>query len=158
MPGPKLQERELSEHLKIAAEGWVLVCDGRKALVLKNAGDEMFPNLQVKRIFEAPENPPTHEQGSDRPPRAVSGMRRSSIEQTDWHDLAEQRFVDDVADALSSAHQKTPLRSLVVVAPPRALAELRKEFSNELRKVIVAEIHKDLTKHPVHEIEQHLTA
>jgi hypothetical protein len=40
--------------------------DGRKALFLRNAGDEKFPNLKTERVF-AEENPPTHEQGTDRP-------------------------------------------------------------------------------------------
>jgi protein required for attachment to host cells len=44
----------------------VFVGDGRKALFLHNAGDEKFPNLKTERVF-VDENPPTHEQGSDRP-------------------------------------------------------------------------------------------
>jgi protein required for attachment to host cells len=79
----------------------VLVSDGRKALFLRNHGDEKFPNLRVERVF-ADKNPPTHEQGTDRPGRAFSsvGDRRSSMEATDWHDLEEHRFAREVAAAI----------------------------------------------------------
>ncbi len=50
------------------------------------------------------------------------------------------------------------VEALVVVAPPRALADLRKAFHPNVKKRIVAEIDKDLTKHPVDQIEKHLAA
>jgi len=48
------------------------------------------------------------------------------------------------------------VEALTVVAPPRALADLRKAFHDDVKKKIVAEIDKDLTGHPIHEIEKHL--
>jgi protein required for attachment to host cells len=147
----------LNEKLKIPAVAWVVVADGRKALVLRNQGDEVFPNLQVQQVYEAPPNPATREQGSDKPPRAIYGGRRSAIEQTDWHELAERRFAEEVAAVLERMHRDAPLGTLIIVAPPRALADLRKALSDEIKRTIVAEIDKDLTKHPVYEIESHLT-
>jgi protein required for attachment to host cells len=44
------------------------------------------------------------------------------------------------------------------VAPPRTLADLRKAFHADVKKRIVAEIDRDLTKHPVDQIEKHLMA
>ncbi|MDP3075923.1 host attachment protein, partial [Bradyrhizobium sp.] len=49
------------------------------------------------------------------------------------------------------------VQSLVVVAPPRTLAELRDAFHSDVKACIIAEINKDLTKQPVWEIEKHLT-
>jgi protein required for attachment to host cells len=49
------------------------------------------------------------------------------------------------------------VEALVVVAPPRALADLRKAFRPGVKRKIIAEIDKDLTKHPVDQIEKHLT-
>jgi protein required for attachment to host cells len=46
--------------------------------------------------------------------------------------------------------------ALVIVAPPRTLADLRRAFHADVQKRIVAEVGKDLTKHPVAEIETHL--
>jgi len=147
----------MTQRLKIEHGGWVVVADGRTALLLSNRGDEVYPNLQVEQVLEAPPNPPTHEQGTDQPPRAIFAGRRSAIAQTDWHDLAEQRFAGDVAEVLDKLHHTTSIKSLIVVAPPRALSNLRRAFSDNLKRSIVAEINKDLTKHPLAEIERLLT-
>ena len=37
--------------LKLHPGEWVVVCDGAKALVLENVGDEKFPNLRTERVF-----------------------------------------------------------------------------------------------------------
>jgi protein required for attachment to host cells len=147
----------MTEKLKIAKDGWVLVCNAHKALLLRNEGDEVYPNLQVEQVMEAPPNPPTHEQGSDKPPRTIFAGRRSPIEQTDWHTLAKHQFAQEVAETVNQAHQAAKLKSLIVVAPPRTLADLRQALSDEVKGAVVAEIDKDLTHHPVYEIERHLT-
>jgi len=68
--------------LKIPHNGFVFVCDGRKALFLRNEGDEKFPNLKTESVFED-ENRLTHEQGSERPGRvskALDSGQRSAVE------------------------------------------------------------------------------
>jgi protein required for attachment to host cells len=57
--------------LEIPHDAFVFVSDGRKALCLRNADDEKFLNSRTERVF-VEDNPPTHEQGSDRPGRAFS--------------------------------------------------------------------------------------
>ncbi len=145
--------------LSIPAGGHVLVCDGSKALFLENAGDEMFPNLRTAEVTKI-DNPPTREQGTDRPTRVFEsvGTHRSTAEQTDFHDRREEEFAREVADELERVRQEGNLHSLIVVAPPRMLADLRRFFSEQTRALVAAEIDKDLTNHPVHEIEKHLTA
>jgi protein required for attachment to host cells len=147
----------MSRKLKIPRDGLVLVCDGRKALMLRNRGDDHYPNLQVERVLEASETAPTHLLGSDKPPRTIMAGQRSTIEQTDWHDLAEQRFAGEVASALEELCRQQTVEAIVVVAPPRTLAELRKTLPEQVSRRVTAEIDKDLTKHPVYEIEQYLT-
>jgi len=145
--------------LKIPHDAFVLVGDGRKALFLRNEGDEKFPNLKTERLFED-ENPPTHEQGSDRPGRvskAFDSGQRSAVEATDWHHIEESRFARKVATAMEQLVRARNASALVVVAPPRTLADLRGAFHPDVQARVIAEINKDLTKHPVGEIEQHLT-
>ena len=48
--------------------------------------------------------------------------------------------------------------ALIVVAPPKTLADLRAAFHADVQARITAEINKDLTKHSVDDIEKHLTA
>ena len=146
------------EKLAIPHDAFIFVGDGRKALFLRNDGDEKFPSLKTVRVF-AEENPPTHEQGAGRPAVAFAhagSHRRVSIDQTDWHHLEEDRFAGRVAAALEDVVRKRNVPALVIVAPPRILADLRRALHADVKKRIVAEINKDLTKHPVGEIETHL--
>ncbi len=148
------------KKLTIPHDGMVFVGDGCKALILRNDGDEKFPNLKTERVF-ADENPPTHEQGTDRPGVGFAhakGHRRSGLGDTDWHHLEEHRFVERVAAALEDIVRKRSVPALVIAAPPRTLADLRRAFHPDVKKRIVAEVGKDLTKHPVWEIETHLFA
>lgn len=143
--------------MNIPHNAYVFVGDGRKALLLRNEGDARFLDLKTERVF-ADKNPPTHEQGTERPGRAHSsaGTGRSSVTQTDWHDLEEHKFAHEVAAALEKVVRERKAEALVVVAPPRTLADLRKAIHDDVKKKIVAEIDKDLTKHPVYDIERHL--
>lgn len=143
--------------INLPHDAFVFVGDGRKALFLRNEGDEKFLNLKTERVL-VDQNPPTREQGSDQPGRAFAsvGSRRSAVEEADWHVLEEQRFAHEVAAALQRIVRDRKVKALVVVAPPKTLAELRKAFHSEVKNRIVAEIDKDLTKQPVYEIEKHL--
>ena len=146
-------------NLKIHSGDWVVVCDGAKALILENAGDAVALNLKTKEVREQPD-PKTHEQGTDAPGRAVNSIdaRRSAMEQTDWHDQAEERFLTDLSKRLDAAVMAGEAKSLVLVAPPRALGVIRQAATPNLRKAVRAEIDKDYVKMPVHEIEKHLAA
>lgn len=140
--------------LQIPHDAWILVGDGKKALFLRNDGDAVYPNLVTMDVM-AQANPTTEEQGTDRPGRYDGpGMNRSAVEQTDWHQLAEDRFAHDLAARLYQAAHAGEFRHLVVVAPPRVLGELRQSMHKEVQDRIVAEVDKTLTNHPVHEIER----
>jgi protein required for attachment to host cells len=146
--------------ISISHGALVFVGDGQKALFLRNSGDEHFPNLAVVHAF-AENNPPTHEQGTDRPGRGfkrASTNRRSSMETTDWHKLAKEHFVARVAAAMEQLVRTDDIKAIVIVAPSRTLAELRLTLHPDIKKRISAEVEKDLTKHPVWQIERHLLA
>ena len=146
-------------ELKIDHGGWVVVCDGAKALVLQNAGNRISPNLKTKEVYQQ-SDPKTHEIGSDKPGRAINstGTPRSAVEQTDWHDQEEQRFLAKLAARLDKAVLGGETPSLIVVAPPRAIGVLRKEFSSHVRQAIRAEVEKDYVKMPLDEIARLLAA
>ena len=143
--------------MKIDKGDWLVVCDGRKALILENIGDELFPNLHTKEVHEHP-NPSTHAQGTDAPGRlhAAVGGARSSIEQTDWHDEAERAFLRTLAGRLDTAVTSGETTALTMVASPRALGMIRGDYSAAVRKALQSEISKDLVKLPVYEIEKQL--
>jgi protein required for attachment to host cells len=145
------------DKIRIPHDALVFVGDGRKALFLRNHGDAEVLDLRTERVF-LDSNPPTREQGTDKPGRTFAsvGPARSAVEPTDWHDIEEHRFARTVAAALEKFVRESKPKALVIVAPPRTLADLRHAFHDNIKSLIVAEINKDLTKHPIHEIETHL--
>ncbi|OSJ30440.1 host cell attachment protein [Bradyrhizobium japonicum] len=146
-------------YIRLPHRAVVFVGDGSKAFFLLNEGDGLTPRLIVQQALED-ENPPTHEQGSDKPGRALSGTEpnRSAMEQTDWHDIEKHRFARTVAGALDRLLGELQAEHLVIVAPPRTLADLRRSFSPTVQKSIIAELAKDLTGLSVSDISQYLAA
>ncbi len=145
---------------KLPHDALVFIGDGRKALFLRNAGDETILDLRTEQVF-ADDNPPTHDQGTDKPGRTFQSTHshgRGAVQQTDWHDIEEHRFAQRVAAAFEAVVRKRKVPAIVVVAPPRTLADLRRAFHANVKAKIVAEIGKDLTKHPVDDIAAHLVA
>jgi protein required for attachment to host cells len=145
--------------LSIPHGALVFVGDGQKALFLRNSGDEDFIHLVVGQAFSE-RTPPTHEQGTDRPGRAfkrAATNQRSSVEATDWHELEKEQFAARMASAMEKLVTTKDINAIIIVAPPRTLAELRHAFRANVRNRIIAEVAQDLTKHPVWEIEKHLS-
>jgi protein required for attachment to host cells len=131
----------------------ICVADGRKFLLLVNEGDAVYPDLEVIHA-EAQENPRDRDQGSA-PPGRVSqsvGPRNSAYDETDFHQLSEERFAADVAEILRKRALAGRFEKLVVVAPPRTLGEMRQHYHKEVASRIVGEIAKEATNRPPDEI------
>ncbi len=141
-------------RLKVHHGAWVLVGDGKKALFLRNEGDAELLNLRRIDVREHV-NPATRDQGAGAPGRAVSpnGSRVGAVEQTDWHQIEEDRFAAGMAADLNRAVQDGSAKELIIVVPPKVLAEIRRDLSEEAHRAVKAEIAKDLTHHPIPEIE-----
>lgn len=135
-------------------DAFVVVADGRKMLFFRNDGDAAYPNLIVERVREQ-DNPPNRDQATDGPGTSFSsvGNGRSSYEETDFHQLEEDRFAAETAERLRKRALANNFEKLIVVAPPRTLGELRKHYHKEVSSRLIGELDKDLTGHPVREIE-----
>lgn len=158
----------------------VVVADGRKMLFLRNEGDADYPNLVVETAQEKP-NPATRDQATDAAGAASSTQSgpgapnvarngsghaqgggaqfapsRGSFEQTDFHQLEEDRFAAEVADLLKKRALRNDFESLIIVAPPRTLGEMRKHYHKEVSERLAGELDKDLTGHPIPDIERAL--
>jgi len=138
----------------------ILVGDGQKALFLRNRGTPQALDLAVEEILDGGANPPTHQQGTDRPGRVVQsvGSARSAVEQTDWHWLEEQKFAGTIAEALYRAALDNKFSELVIVAPPKILGVLRQNLHKLVTDRIAGELPKTLTTSPVNQIEKLLAA
>lgn len=152
--------------MQIPHNAMVVVADGRKMLLFRNQGDEAYPNLEVvdheTKVTPHREDMATDEPGSTFSGSAGSGEvggapganNRSGYEETDFHQLEEDRFAADVAEMLRKRALANDFSKLIVVAPPRALGELRKNYHKEVEARILGEIAKDLTNRPTDEIER----
>jgi protein required for attachment to host cells len=145
--------------MQLPHQSVVLVADGRKMLFLRNQGDDVHPNLVVEHAEEKV-NPATRDQATDAAGRASSpqGQSQSSVEPTDFHQLEEDRFAAETADLLKRRALANDYESLIIVAPPRTLGELRKHYHKEVEHRLRGELDKDLTGHPIADIEKALAA
>lgn len=145
------------ESSRIPWKGWVVVCDGGKALMMRNDGDADLLNLTPVETLTQ-DNPPTRALGSDRPGRVhqSAGPARSAVADTDRHALGEVSFLSDVAAALDRIVHSYDVRQLLVVAPPRALGVLRQVLTPAVRAIVIGEIGKDLARLSTSDIERHL--
>ena len=62
--------------------------------------------------------------------------RKGAVEPTDWHDLEEHRFARTVAAAMEQLVRTSKATTLIVVAPPRTLAELRNAFHPDVKACV----------------------
>lgn len=136
---------------------WVLVADGGQARVFENAGsgkgltpveglDFSIPNLQAQDIM------------ADKPGRSYSsvGHGRSAMEpQTDPVAYREAEFVKSVAGVLDEKKAEGAFDRLVIAAAPTALGYIRPALTPQVRKSLLAELHKDLTNVPVNALGKH---
>lgn len=142
----------------LSNNAWVLIADGEKALFLKNLTDSEDPHLEVVRKEEQ-DNPKDIDQSANRPGRMQdTGVgQRSALDDTDWHELAKERFADDLADLLYKQAHRHKFDEIVLIAPPKTLGELRQKLHKEVADKVIAEVPKTLTNHPLDEIEAHVT-
>ena len=117
----------------------VAVADGEKLRLFQNTGDEAALSLAPISAGEV---------GDD---NKGSGHQSSSANPDDSQ-VQEDNFAAGVTEILNRRVLEGGLRSLVVIAAPRTLGEMRKHYHPKLVDVLMAEISKDLTGHPVADI------
>lgn len=144
--------------MKLRHETIVLVADGSRMLLLRNQGDAVYPDLRVIEHRER-ENPANRKLRSDAPgvAHSMGHPGRSTMDDGDPHQDSEDRFIAEAADALARVAAEGH-NGIVVVAPPAALGALRRHYHPVLADRLIAEIDKDLTRHPVDAIADLLVA
>ena len=133
----------------------VMVADGRKALFLRNHGDENQIDLRTE----------AHDERQDRKDREIktdapgttgqsAGYGRPAMDETDFHQQEEDRWVKDAADELRRRALRNDFDALAIVAPPKALGIIRKELHKEVERRIVCTLNKEMTDRPIPDIEE----
>ncbi len=136
---------------------WLAVCDGQKAILLENLGDHVLPKLEARHISEQ-KNPPSHEQGTSPPGRAFSSNgRRAATEESDLHQQRAISFLKKFATVINSEVAAGRIGQLIMIAPAKALGQMRPHLSEQVGKALAGELARDYVKMPLHEIERALS-
>lgn len=132
----------------------VLVADGRKMLFFRNHGDENQIDLRTE----------AHDARKDRKDSEIKtdsagsqgqrwGDARPAMDETDFHQQEEDRWVKEAAEELKRRVLRNDFEALAIVAPPKALGTLRKELHKEVERRIVLSVNKEMTDRPIPDIE-----
>ncbi len=142
---------------RMAAErvDWIVVFDGAKALLFQNEGFDDAPDFKLIDKEEI-DNPPDRELKTDAPGRMGDNGRgqRSAMEETDYHDQQEQRFVKNLAESISGYALKNKFDRLFVFGAPHAMGDFRENLHEEAAKKVAREVTGDYTNHPTPKLEQ----
>jgi protein required for attachment to host cells len=118
----------------------IVVTDGRELRLFRNTGTEFHMALS-----ELPRpDVHGHAHGSGRHQQTGGGKK----------DLQEASFDLAVANWLNHEVASGRIGTLFVIAPPRALGELRQHYSEPLKKKLVGELAKEHTNDSVKDLEQ----
>ena len=138
---------------------YILVADGARARLYANHG--IGKGLQP--VSGATHKADLHHHDrdflTDKPGRAFNsvGSGRSAMEPpTEWHRFEKHKFAREMAKVLDAAAASKAFDRLILVAPPATLGDLRTELSDATRKMVTAELPKDLTRHAEQDLPQHL--
>ena len=129
--------------MRIPNNAIVAVADGEILNLYKNDGDESSPKLTALPAAAVS----TDNKGS-------GGRHQSSSANPADSQQDEDSFAAGSAALLNKRVLDGKIASLVIVAAPRTLGELRKHYHKEVEKRLTGEVAKDLTGHPVAEIEK----
>lgn len=133
----------------------VLVADGTKVLFLRNHGDQNQIDLRTES-HDARKDRKDSEIKTDAPGASKQsfGSGRPTMEEPDFHQQEEDRWVKVAADELKRRALRNDFDALAVIAPPKALGVLKKCLHKEVQKRIVTTINKEMTDRPIPDIEE----
>ena len=141
--------------MQLEHDGFVVVVDGERMLLLRNRGDAQFPHLELVEQDEQ-QSRANRELRRDSPGRSFAsvGPGRSAYNEADSRQIGEDRFAADTAETLNRLALEGRFQSLVIVASPRTLGELRRHYHDELAKRLIGEVPKNLTNASLSDIER----
>jgi protein required for attachment to host cells len=148
------ENTRLKRHRMKYKNTWVVVADGTRAQIYSSKGpgtglETVLPQAQVA------DNRPSGEIASDRPGRVfdIAGEGRHAVQPpTDPHRHLQKIFAGEITGVLDRQLKNSAFDQLVVIAAPKMLGDLRAAFGENIRKLVIAELDKDLSKLTIHEL------
>ena len=140
--------------MAIPNQALIVVTDGRKLLFLRNHGDENQIDLRTEAHDER-EDRKDRDIKSDAPGTSKQsfGFGAPALGETDFHEQDKSRWAKQAADQINRRALENDFEALAIVAPPRTLAELRKQLHKEAERRLVASFNKEMTDRPISDIE-----
>ena len=133
--------------MKLPKNAVVAVADGELLNLYRNAGDENAPALTAMPSADVS----TTNKGSGNRHQNSSANPSDSQQE-------EDSFAAGIAGLLNKEVLDGRVDSLIVIAAPRTLGELRKHYHKALEAKLVGEVSKDLTGHSVSDIQKAIAA
>ena len=133
--------------MEIEKGATVVVVDGEKFALFTVADIGNPPSLTAR---DAPDVSGDNKSGGSHHTSSSANQGASRLEE-DSHVVA-------VVDWLNQQVLSGNITSLVVIAPPKSLGEMRKHYHKALNAVLAGELSKDLTSHSVGDIAKALAA
>jgi protein required for attachment to host cells len=149
----------IAEERMMTRETWVVVADGAGARLLRaHRPTRRLELLREERHPEGRAKP--SDLVSDRPGRSLdsshAGQRHAMEPDTDPRRVELHRFVQHLARELEAASSAAAFDSLVLVAAPRVLGELRSVLPPSVAGRVEQEVAKDLAGFDLKDLEKHL--
>lgn len=132
--------------MKLPKGTMIAVADGEKLSLFRNSGDEAGLQLTAAPHADVDDD----SQGS--------GSRQNSSGNPDASQSQEDGFSAGIVAMLNKQVLDGKIDGLVIVAAPRALGEMRKHYHKTLSAKLLGEIAKDLTGHPLADVQAAIEA
>jgi protein required for attachment to host cells len=136
---------------------WIIVADGEHVRFVQPDASNMLRT--VSSLDSASAHLRSRDIGSDRPGRSFesSGSTHHAVGQRhDLHTMEKEKFVRLVGEQINESSGRGEFDELLLVAPVRALTELRKVLDPATAAKLVGALEKDLVKTPDHELWPHV--
>ncbi len=137
---------------------WIVIADGARARIVKNAGPGRGVETDPELVFRS-EHRKLQEIMADRPGRAFDSVgkgRHAMACGADGVREDERHFLQSLAERLEKEALADAYDRLILVAPPRALGDLRPFLSKPVKNRVHEEIAKNLTQLPNDRLANHL--
>jgi protein required for attachment to host cells len=130
--------------VRLPVNALVVIANGERCCIMRNIGTPLEPRLERVRELDLELTNFSAGVGLPDPARGHNGS-------TNLDELAHGAAI---AEWLNAEALKGQLQELVIIADPKTLGQIRQHCHQELQKLIVGEIAKDLTNSPLPAIQQ----
>lgn len=141
----------MRQHSKLL----VVIADGEHARLVRPAANHALAT--ERQMDSATAHQRSAQLGADRPGASFhsgSTAHHAVAPRDDPHDLAKERFADEVAAAINAASDT--FDALVLVAPAHSLSRIRDGLDGTAAARLVGTLAKDLVKTPDGALQPHL--